>query len=49
MKHFIIKVLHNPSKPQPEDVFIKKAETCCCHDFLNYLLNIFYVIKVVSD
>jgi hypothetical protein len=35
-------------KSQPEDGFMKKAETCCYHDFLNYLLNIFYIIKVVS-
>jgi hypothetical protein len=37
-------VLQNPSKAQPEDGIMKKAETCRYYDFLNYFLIIFYII-----
>jgi len=36
------------SKSQPEDDFMKKAETCSCHDF-SCLLIIFCTLKLVSD
>ena len=34
----VLEIIAN-SKSQPEKCFRKKAGTCSCHDFINYLLN----------
>jgi hypothetical protein len=49
VKYIYIYIINNLCESQPEDGFMKKAETCRCYDFFNLLsFNCISITKTVK-